>query len=69
MNEAKGPFAEAVDGAEEILDPLEGLVERVKDDPGAPFAPDVLERLCALKKEDNHAFETLRRCCAPPRSN
>ena len=52
--------AAAIDGAEEIRDPLEGLVERVATDPGAAFAPDVLERLAALKKNDLAAFETLR---------
>ena len=52
--------AAAIDGAEEIRDPLEGLVERAATDPGAAFAPDVLERLAALKKSDLAAFETLR---------
>jgi hypothetical protein len=52
--------AAAIDGAEEICDPLEGLVERAATDPGAAFAPDVLERLAALKKSDLAAFETLR---------
>ena len=35
-------------------------MERVATDPGAAFAPDVLERLAALKKSDLAAFETLR---------
>jgi hypothetical protein len=52
--------ATAIDGAEEIRDPLEGLVERAATDPGSAFAPDVLERLAALKKSDLAAFETLR---------
>ena len=52
--------AAVIDGAEEIHDPLEGLVERVATDPGAAFAPDVLERLAVLKKNDLAAFETLR---------
>jgi hypothetical protein len=30
-------------------DPLDGLVEKTAIDPGATFAPDVLERLAALK--------------------
>src|SRR5512134_1476899 len=51
---------DAIDEAEEIPDPLEGLVERCAEDPGAPFTPDVLERLAALKKEDRAAFERLR---------
>ena len=41
-------------------DPLDGLVERTATDPGAPFEPDVLERLAALQKSDRAAFETLR---------
>ena len=53
-------IADVIDGAEEIRDPLDGLVERTKADPGAPFAPEVLERLAALKKEDCAAFEALR---------
>lgn len=53
-------IAAAIDAAEEIPDPLEGLVERVADDPGAAFEPDVLERLAELKKEDRAAFEVLR---------
>ena len=53
-------IADAIDGAEEIRDPLDGLVERTKADPGAPFTPEVLERLAALKKEDCAAFEALR---------
>ena len=53
---AKDPFADA----EEIHDPLDGLAAKTKSNPGAPFAPDVLERLAALKKADHAAFEALR---------
>jgi hypothetical protein len=49
-----------IDEAEEIRDPLEGLLEKIATDPGAAFKPEVLERLAALKKEDLAAFETLR---------
>jgi hypothetical protein len=52
--------AAAIEAAEEICDPLDGLVERTTADPGAPFAPDALERLAALKKDDRAAFEALR---------
>ena len=52
--------ADAIDAAEEILEPLDGLVERVDADPGAPFAPDVLVRLYELRREDRAAFEGLR---------
>jgi hypothetical protein len=53
-------IAAAIEAAEEIRDPLDGLVEKTADDPGAPFAPDALERLAALKKDDRAAFEVLR---------
>ena len=53
-------IATAIDAAEDIRDSLEGLVERTATDPGAPFAPDALERLAALKKDDRAAFEALR---------
>ena len=50
----------AIEDAEEIVDPIDGLVERVAEDPGAPYAPEVLERLCELKRKDLAAFEVLR---------
>jgi hypothetical protein len=53
-------IAAAIDAAEELRHPLDGLVEKTNVDPGAPFAPDVLERLAALKKDDRGAFESLR---------
>ena len=31
-------------------DPLDGLIDQVIDDPGAPFVPEALERLSARKK-------------------
>jgi hypothetical protein len=49
-----------IDAAEDIHDPLDGLVEKTATDPGAPFAPEALERLAALKKDDRAAFEALR---------
>ncbi|MGE4078426.1 MAG: hypothetical protein AB7F22_23005, partial [Reyranella sp.] len=52
--------AEAIGAAEDIADPLDGLVEKCAADPGAAFTPEVLERLAALKKEDRAAFELLR---------
>jgi len=57
---AVDPIAEAIGAAEEIADPLDGLVEKIADDPGAAFTPEVLERLTALKKDDRAAFELLR---------
>ena len=59
-NKPENLIAAAIDAAEDIRDPLEGLVERTATDPGAPFAPDTLVRLAALKKDDRAAFEALR---------
>src|SRR5262249_57647966 len=50
----------AIEAAEEIGDPLEGLVENTAIDPGAACAPEILERLMALKRDDRAAFEALR---------
>jgi hypothetical protein len=50
----------AIDAAEEVRDPLEGLIERTAADAGAAFAPEVLERLAALRQDDRAAFEALR---------
>ena len=58
-NEGENLIAAAIDEAEDFRDPLEGLVERTRNDPGAPFAPGVLVRLAALKKDD---ALRLRRC-------
>ena len=46
--------------AEEVHHPLDGLVERTANDPGAPFEPDVLEQLAALQRSDRASFEGLR---------
>ena len=54
------PILDAIDAAEEIPDPLDGLVEKSAEDPGAAFTPEVLDRLVALKAEDRAAFEALR---------
>ena len=50
----------AIDVAEEVRDPLDGLVERTVADAGAAFVPEVLERLTTLKRNDRAAFEALR---------
>ena len=52
--------AAAIDEAEEVRDLLDGLVESAATNPGAPFAPEVLEQLAILKAKDRAAFETLR---------
>ncbi len=59
-NEDENPVAAAIGKAEEITDSLDGLIDRVADNPGVPFAPEVLERLSEMKKEDRAAFEVLR---------
>ncbi len=58
--ETENLIAAAIDAAEDICDPLDGLVEKAAVDPGAPFMPEALERLAALKKDDRAAFEALR---------
>jgi hypothetical protein len=50
----------AIEAAEEIDNPLANLAERTAADPGAAFAPEVLEELVALKRDDRAAFEVLR---------
>jgi len=50
----------AVENTEPLRYPFVALIERAATDPGVPFAPDVLERLAALKREDSAAFEALR---------
>jgi hypothetical protein len=59
-NQAQELIAKAINAAEEIANPLDGLVERSAIDPGAPFAPAVLEQLAALRKDNRAAFELLR---------
>ena len=38
-SEPENLIAVAIEAAEDIRDPLEGLVEKTATDPGAPFAP------------------------------
>jgi hypothetical protein len=54
------PIRTAIKAAEEVTDPLSGLVEKAAVDPGAPFTPEALEALVLLKREDRAAFEALR---------
>jgi hypothetical protein len=58
--EAENLIATLIEAAEELHDPLDGLVEKTSTDPGAPFAPDVLAHLAEMKKCDRAAFEGLR---------
>jgi hypothetical protein len=58
--EPENLIAAVIDAAEDIRDPLDGLVEKTATDPGAPFVPEALERLAALKKVNRAGFEALR---------
>jgi len=60
MNEPENLIAAAIDAAEYICDPLAGIVETTKTDPGAPFSPDALVQLATLKRNDRAVFEVLR---------
>jgi hypothetical protein len=53
-------ISDIIDDAEEVHDPLDGLIEKTASDPGAPFTPEMLEALAALKRDDRAAFEALR---------
>src|SRR4029077_12749097 len=53
-------IADAIEGAEEMPDPLAGLAEKTAADPGAPFMPEALEALAALRQNNRAAFEALR---------
>lgn len=59
-NEPEDLSCATIDAAEDVRDPLAGLIERTAIDPGAPLAHDAVRRLAALKKGDRAAFEALR---------
>jgi len=52
--------ADAIDGAGDVDDPLDALIARAADNPGAPFTGEALAMLVALKKSDRAAFESAR---------
>jgi hypothetical protein len=58
--EAENTIAAAIDAAEDICNPLDGLTDRIAVDPGAPFAAETLRHLAALKAEDRAVFKALR---------
>jgi hypothetical protein len=60
MSEETCSINEVIGAAEDILDPLDGLIEKCSADPGAAFKPEVLERLATLRKDNRPAFESLR---------
>jgi hypothetical protein len=53
-------IADAIDAAEDMPNPLAELAEKTTADTGAPFMPEVVEALAALKKDNRAAFEALR---------
>lgn len=59
-NAPEDPIRAAIEDAEEIRDPLDDLLACAEADPGAPFAPDVLQAIVALRREDRARFEGLR---------
>lgn len=46
--------------ARPVIDPLENLAERVKDNPGEAYKEEILDALAALKREDMPAYVSLR---------
>ena len=52
-------IASIIDKAEEVRDPLDDLVERSKEDPGAPFEPEEVSRLNDLMRGRPADFERL----------
>jgi hypothetical protein len=59
-SEPQDQIAAAIDAAEVFQDPLDGLIDRAKLDPAAPFAAGTLQSLTALKAEHPVGFEVLR---------
>jgi hypothetical protein len=53
-------IVDIIHAAEELTDPLAGLAEKTASSPGAPFMPEALAALAALKSSDLPAFEALR---------
>jgi hypothetical protein len=58
--ESEEAVVASIDAAEEVHDPIEGIVQRTAADPGAPFAPEVLKELATLQKNDLATFEAVR---------
>jgi hypothetical protein len=59
-NQPTTQISDLYDGSELNFDPLAGLVEQTAIDPGAPFRPEALEALVALKHDNRAGFEALR---------
>ena len=57
---SKNNIQELLNHAEPVIDPLENLVDRVKEDIGEAYKPEVLEELSLLQRENMPAFMSLR---------
>jgi hypothetical protein len=53
---AFGAVRQAIEDAEDFVDPLDDLAERAKTDPGAPLEPEALARIKKMRNEDPAAF-------------
>lgn len=60
LHEPDNSITDAINNAEEVLEPFEELLQRMASDPAAPFEPEMLVELVALRKDDRAAFEKLR---------
>jgi hypothetical protein len=58
--ETEARIAAAIEHAEEINHPLQGLIDKAGSDSTAPFYSEVLSCLLDLKREDPAAFERMR---------
>src|SRR5215208_469645 len=58
MSEERDDAPEATFTEEEFVNPLDGLIERTKTDPTAPF--DAAEALAELKQTDPITYQKLR---------
>ena len=51
----EGKIRAVIDAAEEVSDPLDGIVERVASEPGAALTPEAIEALTARERENASA--------------
>lgn len=59
-NRTRDDLKNLLDNAESVTDPLENIVERVKNNPGEAYKPSVQDALIALQSEDYSAYINLR---------
>lgn len=58
---AEASIRACIEEAAEPVDPVDALVDRSRDDPGAPFEPDNLALLQQLQRDDQARFERVRK--------